>query len=361
MTVSADRYYSGPASNALALVESPAQLLNVIELGRYDDGLAGVRIAVLAPDAGLTRIQLRSMLALARQAGHPVSWHEPRLGGAAVARTVRALAGELTGVSRLVIGDPFSGVIQVIVSISRAQEVTVVDDGSATLEFARQWAAGEHLSRWHQRATPGQRRQIASLARDQIAGSVRRRLSPVNCRLRLFTCMPVQNALAAVSGVEVVRNTFEWVRAQSGPPALKPEADLVGTSLVESGVVHAEDYLAGVGTLIERYGVDRYFAHRKESDEKLDAVERLGVRVVRPALPLELVYRRGPVGRTVLSFPSTVVHTLPEVLADTAAEVVVCNIDAGWYDRNTSGRADTFLNEVSASAQTRHGLQAVAC
>ena len=34
---------------ALALVESPAQLLNVIELAQHEDDFAGLKIAVLAP------------------------------------------------------------------------------------------------------------------------------------------------------------------------------------------------------------------------------------------------------------------------------------------------------------------------
>jgi len=163
-------FYAGPEHSALALVESPAQLLNVIELARHEDDLAGLKIAVLAPGAGLTRNQLRSMITLARDAGHPVSWHEPRQGGMAVARSVRALADELSGVHRLVIGDPYSGVIHVIISVTRLTEVTIVDDGTATLEFARQWAAGEQLSRWHQVATPSQRRQIATLARIGLLG-----------------------------------------------------------------------------------------------------------------------------------------------------------------------------------------------
>ncbi len=204
-------------------------------------------IAVLAPTAGPTRTQLRATMALARQAGHEVTWHEPRIGGASVARTIRALAGELGGVERLVVGDPFSGVMQVIISISRSVDVTIVDDGTATLEFARQWAAGEHLSRWHQVATPHQRRHIATLARDQIAGCARRRLSPtVGCQLRLFTCMPID-----LPKVEVLRNDYAWVRDRYGSPEIRPGADLVGTSLVESGVLQAEAYLTGVESLIE--------------------------------------------------------------------------------------------------------------
>jgi hypothetical protein len=348
-------FYAGPQQGALALVESPAQLLNVIELAQHEDDLAGLRIAVLAPSAGLTRTQLRSMIALARDAGHAVSWHEPRLGGMAVARSVRALAGQLSGVQRLIVGDPYSGVIQVIIGVTRLSEVTIIDDGTATLEFARQWVAGEHLSRWHQRATPSQRRQIATLAREQIAGKVRRRLSPEYCRLRLFTCMPV-----ALPGVRIIGNDFSWVRAKHPAPQLKARSDLVGTSLVESGVVKADAYIDGVETLIARYKADRYFAHRKEADWKLDLIRRMGVEVVRPALPLEIVARRGPIGRTIVSFPSTVVHTLPTVLAETDVEVVVCQIANEWYQPNATQRADDFLDRVSTSARRGYGLAAVA-
>ena len=350
-------FYAGPARGALALVESPAQLLNVIELAQHEDDLAGVKIAVLAPSAGLTRTQLRSIIALARDAGHAVSWHEPRLGGMAVARSVRALAGELGGVHRLVVGDPYSGVIHVIVSVTKLSEVTIVDDGTATLEFARQWAAGEQLSRWHRLATPSQRRQISALARDQIAGTVRRRLSPDSgCRLRLFTCMPVE-----VPRVRTIRNDFAWLRARHPAPQLKAGADLVGASLVESGVVKADAYLTGVETLITRFEVDRYFAHRKEADWKLDLIERMGVRIVRAALPLEIVARRGPIGRTIVSFPSTVVHTLPTVLAESAVDVVVCEIANEWYEPNATVRADEFLGRVTTSARrNHHRLTAVA-
>ena len=170
-----------------------------------------MRIAVLAPADGPTRTQLRSSMAAGSGGRARGAWHEPRLGGAAVARSVRALAAELAGVERLVVGDPYSGVIQVIISITRPSEVTIVDDGTATLEFARQWIAGEHLSRWHRVATPSQRRQIAALARDQIAGNVRRRLSP--------TRLPIADVhlhARRPAAVETIRNDFSWVRARFG-------------------------------------------------------------------------------------------------------------------------------------------------
>jgi hypothetical protein len=274
----------------------------------------------------------------------------------AVARSVRALAAEMGGVHRLIVGDPYSGVIHVIISVTKLSEVTIVDDGTATLEFARQWAAGEQLSRWHQVATPSQRRQISTLARDQIAGTVRRRLSAeAGCRLRVFTSMPVE-----IPRVRIIRNDFSWLRSRHPVPRLKPGADLVGTSLVENGVVKADAYLEGVETLIDRYQADRYFAHRKEADWKLDLIQRIGIKVVRPTLPLEIIARRGPIGSTIVSFPSTVVHTLPTVLAESDVKVVVCEISNDWYQPKTKQRADDFLDRVSSSARRSYGLAAVA-
>jgi hypothetical protein len=339
---------------ALALVESPAQVLNVIELGRAQVSLASVKIAVLAPAEGVTRTQLRAMAALARHEGHEVVWYEPRQGGAAVARIVRAMAAELGGIERLIVGDPFSGVIQVIISITRASEVTIVDDGTATLEFARQWISGEQLSRWHRVARPHQRRTITELARGRVSSNARRQLSPkLGCHLRLFTCMPVD-----LPRVEVIRNDFSWVRRQAGIPHLRSGADLVGTSLVESGVVHADAYVEGVAALIDRYGVDRYFAHRKESENKLAAIGQTGVEVVRPVLPLELLARRGPIGQRIISFPSTVVHTLPLVVERADMELIVCAVPDDWYTTAATQRVDDFLVDVTNSARIRHGLAA---
>ncbi len=343
--------------SALALVESPAQLLNVIELAASDRELAGMPVAVLAPSAGRGRVQLRATMALARQAGHPVSWYEPRIGGASIARTVRALAGELNGVERLVVGDPFSGIIGVIISISHARQVTIVDDGTATLEFARQWATGEHLTRWHEVATPQHRRYIATLARDHIAASVRRKLSPASgCELRLFTALPVD-----LPKIQVLPNTYAWTRAAFPAPEITPGMDLAGSSLVESGVIQGEPYLIGVESLALRHGVRRYFAHRKEADWKLDLIARMGVEVIRPDLPLEVVARRGPIARTLLSFPSTVVHTLPIVLAGTGVDVAVCEINSAWFSPQVNLHADRFIGQVQSSARTQHGLEAVAC
>lgn len=333
----------------LALVESPAQLLNVLEWAhRHDVQRDDLTTVVLAPRPEQSRLQLRRMTEIARNLRHVVRWHEPRLGAASTARTVRAMAGELIGIDRLVVGDPFSGVIQVVLGVTRVPEVVIVDDGTATMEFARLWASGEELVRWHTTRTSAHRRQIASLAR-------RRMTAATGSKISVFSCLPLEIDLP------VTKNDFGWIRSQYGQPTVKITGDLVGTSLVETGVVDEDSYLLGVASLAARYRVDRYFAHRKEEPDKLARIADLGIEVVRPELPLELAARIGPIGRYVVSFPSTVVHTLPIVLADTAAELVVCDIAQDWFTTNANASSGAFLSQVSASARLRHGLAMVAC
>lgn len=343
---------------SVALVESPAQLLNVLEWAHHTRTTgADLALVVLAPRQEMTRLQLRRMADIARGLGFGVQWHEPRLGGASTARTVRALASTVHGVARLIVGDPFSGVMQVVLSISRPSEVVIVDDGSATLEFARQWTAGEDLLRWHTRRTAAQRHQIVGFARGQLAYSARRRMAPESgCRLSLFTCMPVD-----LGKVPVGRNDFGWARSRYPAPVVKSGGDLIGTSLVETGVVEQEHYLEAVRRLSADHGVDRYLAHRKEDAAKLARIEAAGIAVVRPELPLELVARQGPVGRTIVSFPSTVVHTLPLVLRDLDVTLLVCDVEDRWFTPQAAASSDTFLTMVTRAARHRHGLAAVAC
>lgn len=341
--------------HTVALVESPAQLLNVVEWADHDQSQPTVLI--LAPRNETSRWQLRSMAQLAREAGLEVRWREPRLGGAAIARTVRSLTADLVGTERLVLGDPFSGVMQVVAGLTKVGEVVIVDDGTATLEFARQWSTGEHLRRWHQVATAEQQRQITRFARNQIADSLRRRLDPASgCRLTVFSCLPVE-----LRPARVLTNTYAWLRARHPRPQLKHSADLVGTSLVETGVVSEDEYLAGVASLTAQHGVDRYFAHRKEGADKLARIARLGLRIELPQLPLEVSIRDGAVGRLIVSFPSTVVHTLPVVLADTSAELLVCDIEETWFTPTAGENSRRFLGAVTRSARQTYGLSSAAC
>ncbi|MFE2586330.1 hypothetical protein [Streptomyces sp. NPDC059378] len=339
--------------HTLAFVESPVQLLNVLEwahahgLGGPERTGAGFTLVVLSPMDPMTRGQLRRMAELAREDGHEVRWEEARGGTAAPFRTIGGLSRLLRAAERVVMGDPFSRYVQLLLTITRARDLVVVDDGTATMEFVAQLARGERLVRWHRKGgRPGPRDLVFA----PVSSSARRRLTPGDGRrVEIFSSMPIEEA---PEGVTITQNAFAWTRSRFGPPRVAKGADLVGTSLVETGVVDADRYVSAVGALARAHGATRYFAHRRESTDKLHRLAReTGLEIVRPELPLELIARRGPIGRTILSFPSTVVHTLPLALAGTDVRVAVCDIDPGWLTENASPRAQGFLSGVTGTAR----------
>ncbi|MEG3630927.1 hypothetical protein [Streptomyces poriticola] len=339
----------------LAFVESPVQLLNVLEWAHTRAPGTGLTLVVLSPVDPMTRGQLRRMAELARKEGHEVRWEEARGGVLAPFRTIGGLTGALRRADRIVMGDPFSRYVQLLLTITRARDLVVVDDGTATMEFVTQLARGERLVRWHRKGSrPGPRDLLFA----PVSSSARRTLTPAgDRRVEIFSAMPIEET---PEGVTVTAHHFTWTRDRFGPPRITQGADMVGTSLVETGVVDADRYLDAVRTLARTHGATRYFAHRRESAEKLHrlAVET-GLEVVRPDLPLELIARRGPVGRTILSFPSTVVHTLPLALSGTKVKIAVCDIDPAWLTQHASPRARGFLSGVTGSARDVHRLSAV--
>ncbi|MFJ4782988.1 hypothetical protein [Streptomyces sp. NPDC088794] len=339
----------------LAFVESPVQLLNVLEWAHAHAPGAELTLVVLSPTDPMTRGQLRRMAELAREEGHHVRWEEARGGPAAPFQTIGGLSGLLRRAPRVVLGDPFSRYVQLLLTITKARDLVVVDDGTATMEFVAQLARGERLVRWHRKGgRPGARdllfAPVSSRARHRLTPSAKR-------RVEVFSSMPMDETPA---GVTVTANDFSWTRARFGPPRITKGADMVGTSLVETGVVDGERYLEAVQHLAKAHGATRYFAHRREATDKLHRLAaETTLEIVRPDLPLELIARRGPIGRTILSFPSTVVHTLPLALAGTEVRVAVCDIDPDWLTDKASPRAQGFLSGVTGTAKDVTRLSSV--
>lgn len=369
-------------TRTLALVESPVQLLNALEWAhRYaqgsgrgegsplpgapaaetaggDAGIPAQRsaapapppswlsIAVLQPQDPVTRAQLAALAELATAEGVRVTVYDPRGGARGRAQSLAALAPRVALAPRLLLGDAFSGLIQTLLPLSRAPELVVVDDGTATVELVDLLDSGRPLVRWH-RGGKG----------SATAARAARRLAPhPSRRLELFTSLPVDPPRGALG----TANHYTWTRDRFGPPAVLPGADLLGSSLVETGIVSAERYLETVAGLAADHGVRRYFAHRREHPDKLARIAAAtGAEIVRPRFPLEIEARRGPVSATLLSFPSTVVHTLPLVLDGTGVRVKICAVDADWLTPQASARSLSFLTDVSTSARSRHGLEMI--
>ncbi|MFJ5218262.1 hypothetical protein ACIP98_26515 [Streptomyces sp. NPDC088354] len=360
-------------SGTLALVESPVQLLNVLEWAHVHPpavptprpGAASaapgpvapgrpLTVVALVPRDPMTRGQLRRMAELAMDEGIVVRWCEARSSRGSLLRTAAELTPALRSAGRVVLGDPFSRLVQVLLPLTRAREIIVVDDGTATMEFTELLTKGARLVRWHR---SGRRGSPADAAFGVFASAARRRLTPGRGRrVELFSSMPA----TPPPGMALRANRFAWTRARFGPPTISAGTDIVGTSLVETGVVDLERYMTAVGILASGHGATRYFAHRRESVEKLHRLSvETGLQIVRPDLPLELVARRGPIGHTILSFPSTVVHTLPLALEGTGVKITVCDVDPEWLTDSASPRAESFLSGITGTARDLHGLASV--
>lgn len=334
----------------LALVESPAQLLNVVEWAFRHGAEEQTRLAVLPPRDVATRLQLEAMAELAHEAGLAATWYEPRKSAASLVAVAWELFPKLTKAERLVVGDPFSRFVQAVLPLADVAEAVVVDDGTATISFIEQLARGDWLSRWYlaERGRDVVVDLLSEHARDFFTPSERDGRS-----IEVFTAMPVQ----APSGIRQSMNTFAWTRSRFGPPVVTDTVDVVGTSLVEAGVLDADHYLAGVTAVTERFGAGRYFAHRRESEAKLATIAaRTGLAIVRPNVPLEIAVRRGPVSRLMISYPSTVMHTLPLVLVDTPVELAVADVPTGWLAPGAPVAPGDFLEHVTSTAKQRHAL-----
>ena len=219
----------------LALVESPAQSLNVIEWAHHHGAEKQTRLAVLPPRDATGRVQLEAMVELARDAGLAATWYEPRRSPAAMVAVAWELFPRLAKADRLVVGDPFSHFVQAVLPLADVSEVVVVDDGTATISFITQLAQGDRLKRWH--LGDGGRDVVVDLLSDHARQFFTPSQREGRC-VEVFTAMPVH----APEGTRQTANTFAWTRGRFGPPKLKDTADVIGTSLVESGVVNVERY-----------------------------------------------------------------------------------------------------------------------
>lgn len=323
--------------DTLALVDNPAQLLNVLEWCYHEQAGLRTRILVLAPTDEVTINQLREMCAFAEEEDVEVEWHHPRRSLRSGLAVVEALRSALAAARRVVIGDPFAGFVHVLLPLVAAPEVIVVDDGTATMEFAAQLAAAEPLRRWHVPGAPGPvKRTLARRATSFYRGR----------HVRLFTAMHVTELPSS----QVQQHRYDWTRGRFAAPRVVPGRDLLGSSLVESGLVQVDAYLDAVVALAGSGG--RYFAHRRENPAKLRRIQQCtGLKIVRPRVPIEIELRRGPVAGQLVSFPSSVGYTLPLVLAGVGTQIVIEPVDESMLGPEVSAHARAFLQRVEGDLE----------
>ena len=331
-----------PRVRTVALVETATQLHNVVEWGHATRSIDDLRVNVLAPTDRQSVRQLTRVAALARGMGFDVQHRSVRAHNSTAVTSAAAVAADVRGADRLVIGDAFSRYIHTLLPLSRADHVVLVDDGTSTWEFVSCLDAGHPMIRWTVPLGGAERRQAR--ATRLLTPSLRRRLT-------VFSCLSDATPLGAARS----HNEYGWARTWRTPEIVDDRVDVLGISLVDSAVIERAPYVDAVASLARKHAPVRYFAHRRESDSLVAEIDTLpGVSVVRADLPAELALRKGPVSRRIITFPSTASHTLPVVLGDLMREqglrIDVRPVEQSWFTPSTTTHARDFVTRIAKVA-----------
>jgi hypothetical protein len=328
-------------ARTIALVESATQLLNAAEWAHAAGEVHAVRVIVLAPTDPQSLRQIASVAAAVRSGGLDVAIYPVRAKRPGLPLLAARVLNEIARADRLVIGDPFSRYIHTMLPASRADHVVIVDDGTATWDYARCIDRGEPLTRWSHQATTAKPHAVRAT----------RLLSPSIYRsVDVFSCL----RHATPRGATALTNRYSWTRSRWQPQVTTGEVDLLGTSLVDTGVVQRRAYLAAVSACAQLGQPVRYLAHRRESENLVAEVATIpNLRVLRPLQPVEILLRSGPVAQRVVAFPSTAAHTLPVVLCDVDVTFDVLPIDPDWFTDEATFRARSFVARIAAEAPVR--------
>ncbi|MBP2704111.1 hypothetical protein JOL79_09845 [Microbispora sp. RL4-1S] len=299
------RHHAAEQGSAVAWVESPLQLLCVVEA--HHAGLLG-RTTRVVPRAGLAALRLtrRELKRLGLPEG--LEFDEP--------------AGRVPRPGRVwAVGDAFSGRVQLALVTAPPGRTVLVDDGLATIRLLELFVARRPLLR--ARGKHG----VGRAALGAAAGVRLRTRKPT-----VFTALPVPDSLAEAverRGARLVRHDFAWLRSQ---PADSPPAErtvVLGTSLVRNGLIHRDRYLHWLERIDEPVA---YYPHRREDPRDLDRVSRIdGLTVYDAGVPAEMTLRDLRPDQRVLSLPSTAVTSLRVLLSARGVSVETVDVPDDWW------------------------------
>jgi len=307
----------------VAWVESPLQMLCAVEA--HHAGLVGDRLRVVSrarlPALAATR---RELSRLALPPG--VTLDAPR-------RVMSRPRGPATWV----VGDAFSGRVQLSWLTSFPHRVVIVDDGLATIRLLELLGAPGPRPLLRARARPGPLRTALG-----AAASVRLRAAARSGRLSIFTALPVPDPLAEAvrkTGARLIRHDFAWLRAQPPAPLPGERTIVLGTSLVRNGLIHRDPYFAWLAD-VGAGGPVAYFPHRREDPADLERVKRQpGITVYDGGGPAEMTLRGLSAGQRVLSLPSTALASLRVLLSSRGVPVDAVEVPEEWW----TAKADPAL------------------
>ncbi|MFV2196275.1 hypothetical protein [Nocardiopsis sp. LOL_012] len=309
-----------------AWVESPLQFLSAVEAYASGD-LSTHGIVMLRQDApGLSALhaELRRL--------HPAV--QP---AALVRRPARPRSDDYTWV----LGDPFSVRVQRSLRKAPRCRLVFVDEGLSVRYLLRLLSgpSPQALVR---------ARDHRTLPRTVLGRSAARvlRTAAAEGRLTVFTMLPLPGELLSAAetvGIRVVRHDFPLLSSLPKRELPDEERIVLGTALVEDGLLRLPAYLSWVEEQTGR-GPVAYCPHHREDPRVLARLAEDGrVRLVDPGLPVELALRGLGPGHEVRALPSAALVALRGLVH--GASVVAEPVPEDGWTRKASRRLreDTAL------------------
>jgi hypothetical protein len=216
------------------------------------------------------------------------------------------------------IGDGFSGQFRMAAALLRPHSITLLDDGDMSIHLASALLGRTGFARRGIHES-GLATLLGGLARDRmlrLAGSR---------RLTMFTAFAGDPMVAAVPArdVDLVPNTFAWLRAHARPSRLPHARVVLGSARVADGLLTERRYLDWLRSAAAA-GAISYLPHRREQRAQLAAVSSIeGVAVVDAGLPAELLLAGTPEPLEIVMMRSSASTTLRAVLEGTGSTVTV--------------------------------------
>ena len=299
-----------------AWVESPLQLLGALEHAALEQATFGGTVALtIIPRSGDAQLE-HTATQLAERAARDGEVRARIM----LDRRVMSWGVFATGTPWLV-GDAYSGHVQVRLDRAEPSALTLVDDGAITRLLAEQLSAGTPLLR------PRPPRLLPRMRRELAARTTRRLLAlAAEGRLAVTTFLP-QSDPAVVRllglGAMVTTHRFEVTR-RWGERAMAVPTDariVLGTARVADGLDDPSVALERIARLARSAAV-AYLPHRREPAWFLRAAGRLrDVVVVAPRQPIELALAGTARPLDVITAASTASETLPIVLRNTGSTI----------------------------------------
>ncbi|GAA1300685.1 hypothetical protein Psi02_27540 [Planotetraspora silvatica] len=315
------RHHVDEQGSAVAWVESPLQLLCVVEA--HHAGLLGAETRVV-PRAGLPALRLTRRALNGLRLPEGLAFEEP---SGRMPRPGRTWA----------VGDAFSGRVQFALVTSIPGRTILVDDGLATIHLLELLSSRRPLLR---------ARGKASFGRSVLGATAGFRLR--SRKLTVFTALPVPDDLAQAvrkTGTRLVMHDFAWLRSQPSERPPQERTIVLGTSLVRNGLIHRDRYLAWLESIGEPIA---YYPHRREDPRDLERVSKIpGLTINDVGIPVEMTLRDLGPDQRVLSMPSTAVTSLRVLLAARGVPVETVEVPDDWWTASAGPSLRTHLQQFA--------------